>query len=298
MPHPFACINPAALAAAMAASLTLGAATAAANDIYYERSLMAEAGARCNLFTPQLQSALVSAREQARGAALRAGVPAQDVRAIADRARDRARSTPCDSQDLGIAAQRVRSSFAGYARLIRQDFPGDVGVWRADRSVNSRRPVWKLSQDVRQGALQMRLGIAGRPGAEHLMAVATFPDRVPPYTARIVMRDRRLTSGPYLDTRGASLKSLPLHMRIPRSGPFESYSAESRSPSGADLLPSGMASGWAFRFPAAAAAAIAELDPRESIQVEFLFASGPPQRLFLEVGDFTAARAFLAVRAG
>ncbi|MCA3727024.1 MAG: hypothetical protein INE96_10040, partial [Phenylobacterium sp.] len=144
MPHPFACINPAALAAAMAASLTLGAATAAANDIYYERSLMAEAGARCNLFTPQLQSALVSAREQARGAALRAGVPAQDVRAIADRARDRARSTPCDSQDLGIAAQRVRSSFAGYARLIRQDFPGDVGVWRADRSVNSRRPVWKL----------------------------------------------------------------------------------------------------------------------------------------------------------
>jgi hypothetical protein len=59
-----------------------------------------------------------------------------------------------------------------------------------------------------------------------------------------------------------------------------------------------MASGWAFRFPAAAAAAIAELDPRESIQVEFLFASGPPQRLFLEVGDFTAARAFLAVRAG
>ena len=306
MPHPRRLINPVppqctplgALGIALAVALAAIPGMAAAADIYYERSLMAEAGVRCGLFTPQVQSALVSAREQARGAALRAGNSPQALRSIADRAKERARTTPCDSRDLGIAAQRVRSGFEGYARLIRQDFPGDMGVWRADRSVSAQRLLWRLSQDVRQGALQMRFGLAGRPGGDSLMAVASFPDGGAPYAARIVMRDRRLTSGVYLDARGESLKSLPLPRRMPRSGPYESYSAESRSTAGADLLPPGMAVGWAFRFPAQAAAAMAELDPREAILVEFLFASGPPRRIYVEVGDFAAARAFLAIRAG
>jgi hypothetical protein len=59
-----------------------------------------------------------------------------------------------------------------------------------------------------------------------------------------------------------------------------------------------MTSGWAFRFPDAAAAAMADLDPREAIRVEFLFSSGPSRQIYLEVGDFAAARAFLSVRAG
>lgn len=298
MPHPRTLINPAALGMAMAAVFAAGAAAAAATDLYYERSLMAEAGDRCNLFTPQLQSALVSGREQARGAALRGGSSVQDLRGIAERARARARSTPCDSPDLGIAAQRVRSGFAGYARLLRQDFPGDVGIWKADRSVSAQRPLWRLSQDVRQGGIQIRLGIASRVGSDSLMVVTSFPDGARPYAARIVMRDRRLTSGPYLDARGEGLKTLPLQRRMPRVGPFETYSAESRSPAGADLLPPGMTSGWAFRFPNAAAGAMADLDPREAIRVEFLFASGPSRQIYLEVGDFAAARAFLSIRAG
>lgn len=85
---------------------------------------------------------------------------------------------------------------------------------------------------------------------------------------------------------------------MPRNGPFESYSAEARSTAGSDLLAPGMKSDWAFRFPAQAAAALADLDPRESVQVEFVFGSGPPLRLYLEVGDFAASRAFLAARAG
>ena len=76
------------------------------------------------------------------------------------------------------------------------------------------------------------------------------------------------------------------------------YSAEARSPAGQDLLPKGFKSGWAFRFPAAAAHALAELDPREAVAVEFLFA-GPDgevvRRAYVEVGDFAAGRAFLQV---
>lgn len=296
MPHPRVPINPAAVALALA--LVPGAATPAALDLYYERALMAEAGARCGLFTPQVQSALASAREQARGAALRSGVAMREIQATGDRARSRARAAACDSRDIALAAQRVRKGFEGYARQLRQDFPGDMNGWKADRSVSTQRLLWRLSQDVRQGPSQMRFGVAGRTGGDNLMAVASFPEGAAPYTARIVMRDRRLTSGAYLDARGESLRSLPLPRRMPRSGPFESYSAEARSPAGSDLLPSGVKSAWAFRFPATAAAAMADLDPREAIQVEFLFSSGPPRRLYVEVGDFAAARAFLSVRSG
>jgi hypothetical protein len=298
MPHPRALINPAAGVLALAAALGPTPAGAGAMDLYYERSLMAEAGVRCGLFTPPVQSALVSAREQARGAALRAGVAPREIQAAGERGRARARSVPCESRDLSVAAQRVRSGFEGYARLMRQDFPGDISGWKADRSVSAQKVLWRLTQETRQGNAQMRFGLAGRSGNDGLLAVASLPSGSAPYAARIVMRDRRLTAGAYLDSRGESLRSLPLSRRMPRSGPFESYSAEARFPAGADLLPPGMKAGWAFRFPAQAAAAIADLDPREAIQVEFLVANGPPQRLYVEVGDFAAARAFLAVRAG
>lgn len=297
MPHPRALINPVAPWAALALLFATDAAAGAA-DLYYERSLMAEAGSRCGLFTPQVQSALVSAREQARGAALRSGAAARDLQATGERARARARSAPCDSRDITLAAQRVRNGFEGYSRQIRQDFPGDIAGWKADRSTSAQRLLWRLTQDVRQGPAQMRFGIAGRAGGDSLMAVAAWPGGATPYAARIVMRDRRLTAGAYLDARGESLRTLPLPRRMPRSGPFESYSAEARSAAGSDLLAPGMKSGWAFRFPAAAAAALADLDPREAVMVEFLFASAPPQRLYVEVGDFAAARAFLSVRTG
>lgn len=183
MPHPRALINPAALSAA-ALLLAPAGAVAGAVDLYYERSLMAEAGTRCGLFTPQVQSALVSAREQARGAALRSGVQARDLQATGERAR--ARSVACNSRDITLAAQRVRSGFEGYSRLIRQDFPGDVAGWKADRSGSAQRLMWRMTQDVRQGPAQMRFGVAGRTGGDSLMAVASFPGGAAPYSARIV----------------------------------------------------------------------------------------------------------------
>ena len=297
MPHTRARINPAALLAG-AIVLVAPAARAGAVDLYYERALMAEAGVKCGLFTPQVQSALVSAREQARGAALRSGVAVRDIQATRDRALSRAHSAGCDSRDIALAAQRVRSGFEGYARLVRQDFPGDLAGWKADRSVSAQRLLWRLTQDTRQGPVQMRFGIVGRTGGDSLMAVASFPGGATPYAARIVIRDRRVTAGAYLDARGESLRTLPLSRRMPRSGPFESFSADARSAAGSDLLAPGMTVGWAFRFPGQAAAALADLDPRESAQVEFLFTSAPTQRVYFEIGDFAAARAFLSARAG
>ena len=68
------------------------------------------------------------------------------------------------------------------------------------------------------------------------------------------------------------------------------------SSAGTDLAPKEMTNAWAFRFPDAAKAALADLDPREAIAVEFLFAGdggGEDVRTaYVEVGDFAAAQAF------
>ena len=56
-----------------------------------------------------------------------------------------------------------------------------------------------------------------------------------------------------------------------------------------------MTSGWAFRFPASAAQAISALDPREAVAVDFLFQDDRVRRIYVEVGDFAAGRAFLQV---
>jgi hypothetical protein len=70
--------------------------------------------------------------------------------------------------------------------------------------------------------------------------------------------------------------------------------AEARSPAGRDLRPESVKSGWAFRFPAEAAAHLAKLDPREALVVEFLLPRDRVRRAYVEVGDFAAAQAFLA----
>ena len=104
--------------------------------------------------------------------------------------------------------------------------------------------------------------------------------------------------GRVLDTRGQPLATLPLARRLPPASARSVYSAEARSPAGLDLMPKDMKSAWAFRFPPSAAYALAQLDPREAVAVEFLFAAGQGEnvrRAYVEVGDFAAGRAFLQV---
>ena len=111
------------------------------------------------------------------------------------------------------------------------------------------------------------------------------------YAARLVLRDTAKAPQPYLPG-GKS----PLSARIPGPAATRAILAEARAKAEVPLLPMGAQSGEAFRFPTAAQAALAELDPREAVSLQFVFA-GPSGDLvrtaFLEVGDFTAARRFV-----
>lgn len=285
------------LAVAIAAAPCIAAAGAI--DLFYERSVMAAADARCGLFDPGVSTALDAARIQARGAAMRAGATDDDLTAVERKARSRAAAADCNGPDVTTAAGRVRAAFEGYSRLSRLTYPGDLSAWRADRTISRQGPLWRLAQSVSFGWDRMIFGLAGQEGQGVLLASASFADGASPYAVRLVMRDQTRTSGPYLDRRRAVGDGpIPLASRLPPSSATRAFSIEARSSASERLAPSGARSAILVRFPAAAAAALAALDPREAVVVEFVFAGrdgDSVRRAYVEVGDFAAGRAFLKV---
>ncbi len=276
-------------------------AAGGALDLLYERTVMSAADQRCALFTPQIKAALDASRLQARGAALRAGASKDTLAETEGRALRKGRAADCRSPDIATAAGRVRSAFAGYAKLARMDYPGEVAGWSADRSVSKMGERWKLSQVSNFGWDRLRFGLASQYGPPRLTAVAVFADNATPYSARLVVRDVTRTSGPYLDSRSRGKGGrLTLVARTSPRSASRVFTAEARGAAGPTLLPEGARSGWAFRFSPAAQAALAGLDPREAVIVEFVFAGPNGDRVrqaHVEVGDFAAGRAFLAAGA-
>jgi hypothetical protein len=278
-------------------------AHAGAVDAYYERAVMSDADQRCRLFTPELGAALGAAEAQAHGAALRSGMTNADLDRVGQRAWAAAGSVACNSHDIALAAGRVRTAFDGYSRMQTMRFAGDTSAWQADRAVSANLTRWQLSQSQPFGWDKLTFGIAGRGGQMALVAVASFADGARPYAARLVMRDSGRAPEPFLNIiRASSNGRLPLDARMPPSGATRSWFPQDRQTADASLL-HGASSGVAFRFPPAASDAIARLDPRESIAIEFLFA-GPNngsggggdviRTAYIEVGDYAAGRAFLA----
>jgi len=272
-----------------------GLAWAQPANLYYERAVMAAADARCGLFAPEISAALAAGAAQARGAALRAGTSSESLKALERTAQAKASQAACNSPDIATAAARVKAAFAGYARVTRLTYAGDVAGWRADRDAG-RTARWRLAQETGFGPDRLTFGLAGVQGADALVAVARFADDAQPYAARLVLRDEARAPQPYLDRwGGGSTAGLPLARRLPPASATRSFAASARAPAGADLSPHG--DGWTFRFPDAAAAALAALDPREAVAVEFLFPGDEVRRAYVEVGDFAAGRAFLRMAA-
>jgi len=280
-----------------ACALTPGFAHAQPADLFYERAVMSAADRRCGLFAPDLGAALQAATAQARGAALRAGVPADALRATERAARAKAATADCRSPDLATAAARVRNAFSGYAKLTRLTYAGVVAGWAADRNVG-RSLRWRLEQDTAFGPDRMAFGLAGNEDGSGLVAAARFADGAEPYAAHLILRDSARSARPYLARfGGGSTANLPLSQRLPPRGAQKTYAAGARAPADPDLLPKGATSGWAFRFSDEAAQELAGLDPREAVAVEFLFPGDTVRRAYVEVGDFAAGRAFLQLAA-
>jgi hypothetical protein len=263
-------------------------------DLYYERSLMGAANARCRLFAPDIAAALNASARQARGAALRAGADPAALDTLQARADQRAAATPCRSPDLGVAAGRVKAAFAGYAHLNTMSFPGAYATWRADRGqAGAATAAWRLSEAARGPSGPLILGIAATAdGMEALTAVAGWPGALAASSARLVVRDPAKAPRPYLDPRRKDLAG-----QTPPRSVTVAFLASARDFAAPELLPPGATAGAAFRFSTAAAAALQGLDPREAVVLELVYPTRNGERVedvALEVGDFAAGVAFLS----
>ena len=281
------------LGACAALALAPLSAEASALETYYERALISVADARCRLFEPGISAALAAGAAQARGAALRSGEDEDQVALVGDRARTKAYSQSCQSADLAAVATRVRDGYKGFASLIRMDYPGDVKSWAAIRMDSTTGRIWNLSQNTTFGRDTLTFGITHYNGSRELIAVTQFADGASPSAARLIMRDRTLSRRAYLDPRTAAGGKIPLTGRVTPRSVTRTFLADMKFTPGPLLKPAGKTPALAYRFPAAAAAALAELDPREAIEIEFSFADGSRRTALIEVGDFAAGRAFL-----
>ena len=260
-------LAPFAAAAALACGLVPADADAGgASALLYERTLMVEADRRCALFSPAVAQALKTAAAQSRRTAVREAGPAA-ARTAEARARTKARETACAAPDLRLAAERVRSAHAGWTQIARMAFPGERGSWLADRSV-SKQPRWRSVQHLSLDGQPAAFGLYATGKAEpRLLAVARF--KRPPAFARLVVGRR-------------------------------TYLAETRQPAPKSLRTAGPGEALAFRFPAAAIAALERLDHGDTARLDFVTTSWSGERTRsarIEVGDFAAARAFLQASA-
>lgn len=273
---------------------------AAAASLFYERTLMHEAGDRCHLFTPAIASALQASSLQARGAAERGGLSLADLAATEERARTRAWSVPCASPDLALAAGRVRDAFEGYARLTEMTFPGEVSTWQATRKprpmmVNGKPvpgPRWRLSESAAAGGAQLVFGLA--EGENGPMVVTTEPGAMGATYARLIVRDPAKAEEPYINPRVSGLAGRAAPASVTRA-----FFAQTRTAAPVTLSPGGRGGATAFSFPPEAAKAMERLDAREAVTIEFVYSGRTGERVstaLVEVGDFAAGRAFLAAR--
>jgi hypothetical protein len=153
--------------------------------------------------------------------------------------------------------------------MPRMAFPGAAAEWRADRTWSAEHR-WRLVQNARLDDDPLSFGLAVRAdAAPELLAVARFDPRRPPVMARLTVGGRVFLA----ESRHAAPKAL-------------------RPARGRDAL--------AFRFSPAAAAALEQLEARDTVRLEFvvLTRSGESVRsTVIEVGDFAAARVFLLAAA-
>lgn len=272
--------------AALLAVATLfapGGAFAGPADTYYERAFVVAADARCDLFQPHIERALVAATAQARGAALRSGAAAADLTEAAYRARSRAGTVSCRDPQLATVKARVDGAFEGWSRTPRMTFPGARLDWAANRT-GYARPTWRLQQASMVGASPVTFGYAGKLDQADLVAVVSWYGRPRPYAARLVLRDTAKAPRPWL--AGNNL--------IPASARTSLWSS-GVSAANPTLLSTGKRAGEAWRFAPFVAQALEQLDPREAFAIEFHFRDGSVATVPFEAGDFAAGRAFLAM---
>jgi hypothetical protein len=267
------------------------ASTAAATEppdaraAFVERRGLMEADAQCRLFSPDVRAALGVGAAQARGSLLRAGWTQAGVRTLEAAAVSAARARACSDERTALAAADARRAFSSWINVSAMDFPGWERSWRARRTLDASG--WRLSQSIDAPAAAT-FGVRQRDDVQRLTLIVPLARReTSPADAQLIFRDR---------ARGA-VREIPLARRI-ALGLEAGLPSPGSTASIASVRTRERIDGRqhvVFTFPDTAFAALLALDPRETVELR-LTTGRSVQRLYVEVGDIAAARAFLAIR--
>ncbi|MBL8538024.1 MAG: hypothetical protein JNM59_11530 [Hyphomonadaceae bacterium] len=276
------------LASTLAFALALASAAEAqdaldARAAYVERRGLLAADAHCHVLAPSLRGAIEVGALQTRGALLRAGWTSAQTNALEEATVAAARARACDDPRTASAVAQARASFGQWANAGSMAFPGWERTWTARRATIG----WRLRQDVsapRPATFGVRQSESGRQSL--ILALPVPRSAPPPSSVRLVMRDR--ARAPARDISLTTRIANGLAAGAPSPTTSRSYNgvySSERNNGGATAV---------FTFPDAAFGQMLALDPRESVELR-LERGRASERIFVEVGDIAAARAFLTL---
>lgn len=252
-----------------------------ARTLYVERRGLIEADAQCRLLDPGPLDALRVGATQARGALLRAGWSTTQVAELESAVVTSARARACNDERTLTSARNARASYATWANAGRMTFAGWGRDWLALRTADADG--WRLRQEIDAPRVAV-FGVRERGGRQRLTLVVPIANGTrEPRAATLIVR---APSAPLIEINLNARIAYGLEAGAPqeaRAMSVRGARAIERASGGRRLA--------VFTFSDSAFAAIAALDPRESVVIELDGA-----RLLVEVGDLAAARAFLTIR--
>lgn len=279
-------VRPALLSlAVLCFSPSLGHASEALERTFAERAALLATDSRCALFEPPVRAALEAGAALARGALLRAGWSNARVNGLAGRAADLAAPRPCTDAAVAAAARSAKAGFEAYARLSQMRFPGSERVWLARRNADMQGFV--AVQALGDGA---QFGLrGGARGAEAAIALPVPHAGAAPATARVILRDPVRAPASRLDIPGRRVGAFA------ENGPQPAHAQSVLARARAVTTDDAGARTAVFSFAPEVLERMARLDPREAVIVEVDDARSQ-RRFLVEVGDLSAALAFLRAR--
>ncbi len=279
-------MRPVILAAALTAALVANASAQNgpnAREAYVERLGLMETDTRCRLLTSTVRDALNVSITQARGSLLRAGWSNAQMRELDSAVVNAARQRACNDSRTSAAVASVSRTVGQWANAGTMQFPGWERTWIARRGDEG----WRLSQTI-DAPVAATFGVRQVDTSQRLtLIIPVARGQTAPRSVSLVMRDpQRARSEISLNQRIASgleagLPSPSMARTVPSTRTVERLSQG--------------ASQAVFTFPDSAFRDLLALDPRESVELR-VENGRAEQSLLIEVGDISAARAFLTIR--
>ncbi len=264
---------------------------------------------RCHLLTVPATTALKAGYVQARNVALRAGRDMTTLAPVLDSAGSAAAAVACDAPQITSEMDVAQSALRTYQVQMRLDLPGSRAAWTGVRT-DQDKVEWRLVQYQNAPQADFAFGLYGTLTQNALSVTAHFADGSKPYAARLLVRNPDVWTSGVINP--AAYDVTP--QRPTGFGDFSTvrFPAYNETDVTAMVKPvvkvnfAGFALGGRyvgaqapvdaqrFDFPKAAVMAMAKLDPREDVVIEFDGDKGPVYARF-EVGDFIPGMAYLSL---